>query len=229
MSQRPGRKISRHQQARSRSAAAEQEAKSRRLKVIVGAVSMAFLLVVFMVVFLVGDDGSSSTDVEQVGFAETIGTSLPSYEGDPDDPAIGMPAPQISAQGFDDEPITVEPGDGRSKIIGFFVHSCPHCQRELPRVVASLERDPVPDDVDVIAVSTVVDENQNNYPPSEWFEREGWEETLIRDDAESRVATGYGMTGYPYFVVVDGDGTVVTRTSGELTDPQWDALVDAAA
>ena len=38
----------------------------------------------------------------------------------------------------------------------------------------------------------------------------------------------FGLTGYPYFVAVDGEGRVAARDSGELSVPELEALVARA-
>jgi hypothetical protein len=55
-----------------------------------------------------------------------------------------------------------------------------------------------------------------NYPPSAWLEREGWTSPVVVDDRASTVGATFGVTGYPYFVFVDGNGRVAHRASGEL-------------
>ena len=58
--------------------------------------------------------------------------------------------------------------------IWFVAHWCPHCQAEVPRIVALAEQGRLPEGVDVAAVSTAVDATAPNYPPSAWLDRVGW-------------------------------------------------------
>ena len=51
--------------------------------------------------------------------------------------------------------------------------------------------------------------------------------TLV-DDEQGTAGDAFGLSSFPFFVVVDGSGKVIYRTSGELSDQQWAALVDAA-
>jgi thioredoxin-related protein len=48
------------------------------------------------------------------------------------------------------------------------------------------------------------------------------------DDKASDGAQALGVTGFPYFIVVDAQGKVIERTSGELTAAQWESLIAAA-
>jgi hypothetical protein len=86
----------------------------------------------------------------------------------------------------------------------------------------------MPDDVELLTVSTSVKPGADNYPPEKWLESEGWSAPVLADDDASSVAQAYGLTSFPYFVVVDADGKVVARASGELSTDQFDAAVKAA-
>jgi len=65
-------------------------------------------------------------------------------------------------------------------------------------------------------VSTSVSLDRPNYPPSAWLAKAGWAPPVLVDDAGSSAARAFGLTAFPYFVLVDGDGKVVARSSGEL-------------
>ncbi len=194
------------------------------------AAIVGIAVVVGVLVSLGGDGGGEGSDwALETGFAETIGDPLPPLAGGGTDPAVGTPAPVLRAQSArTGDVVDVMPDDGNVKMIGFFAHWCPHCQREVPKVVARLEAEPLPDGVEMIAVSTAVDSGQPNYPPSDWFVREGWTNEVLVDSEAGSAADGYGLSGFPYWVVVDGDGTVVARAGGELTDQQLDDLIQVA-
>lgn len=174
------------------------------------------------VALAISQSDSSESDVAQTAPAETIGTSLPPYTTP--DPAIGLAAPGISAQTMEGTQVLVE-ADGTSRVFGFFAHWCPVCQTELPTVVEWLDANPLPENVEVLAVSTGVDPGRGNYPPSEWFEDEGWTGTVLLDSEQGDIARGYGLTAFPFWVAVDGDGTVVARVAGEIDDAAFAALV----
>jgi cytochrome c biogenesis protein CcmG/thiol:disulfide interchange protein DsbE len=110
----------------------------------------------------------------------------------------------------------------------FLAHWCPHCRAEVPVITDWLESAGMPDDVDLYAVSTGVSSDAPNYPPSQWLEDENWPVTTMADDADSSVATAFGLRSYPYFVAIDANGDVVARASGELSVEQLEAMLDAA-
>ena len=147
----------------------------------------------------------------------------------PVDPEIGYAAPSFKAQlNTGSELITVDPADGTVRLIGFFAHWCPHCQREVPRVSKWLEENGVPTEIEILAVSTAVREGTPNYPPSEWFTKERWPTDIYVDNQDNDLATAYGLAGFPYWVLIDATGRVVHRSSGELTEEQFGYLVELA-
>jgi thiol-disulfide isomerase/thioredoxin len=174
------------------------------------------------------DDASDQVVDAQVGPVALLGEPLPAFEGD-DDPAIDTASPGMEATTFDGEAVTIDPADGTGRMIGFFTHTCPHCQREVPTVVDWIDEGRLPDGVEVVAVSTAVDPGGPNYPPSEWFAREGFEELVLRDDQDVTLGSGFGLTSFPYWVVTNAEGEVVTRASGENTPEQLDELAALAA
>jgi cytochrome c biogenesis protein CcmG, thiol:disulfide interchange protein DsbE len=171
-----------------------------------------------------GDDGPAA--IEEVRDVEVTGTALADYE-DGNDAALGVPAPVLEGQTFDGAGVTI--GEkGRPQLVFFVAHWCPHCQKEVPVISEWLDEAGEPDDVVLRAVSTGVNKDAPNYPPSEWLDREGWPVKTLADDADSTAAKAFGLSAYPFFVALNADGEVVARTSGELTVPQLEALLEAA-
>lgn len=153
--------------------------------------------------------------------------SLPAYPEQGPDPAVGQVIPSISGSTLAGEPLTIS-ADGKAKVILFVAHWCPHCQREIPVLTEHLRNNPMPDDVELLTVSTAVVEERGNYPPQKWLESAGWTAPVLADSEEGAAAFAYGLSSFPYYVVVDADGKVVVRTSGELTAEAFDSLVQAA-
>ena len=141
---------------------------------------------------------------------------------------MGATIPTVTGTSFDGDEITIAP-DGTAKVVLFVAHWCPHCQREVPMLKAHLDDVPMPDDVQLITVSTSVEPSADNYPPQSWLEGEGWDGETLADSTEAGAAAAFGIGGFPYFVVTDASGQVVARTSGEITMDQFDQLVDLAA
>jgi len=139
------------------------------------------------------------------------------------DPAIGVTAPTLSGQSFDGTAVSMS--SGRPTLLVFLAHWCSHCRAEVP-VLVDWQRDgSAPAGLDVLGVATATDETLPNYPPSSWLSAAGFPWPIIADSADREGADAFGLTGFPYFVLVNADGAVVARASGELTPTALDALV----
>jgi len=161
-----------------------------------------------------GELSSPAGDLSGPAAAEGIdGTPLPAFPDGPD-PAIGLQAPLVTGVDFDGAPVTISP-DGDTKVVVFLAHWCPHCQREVPVIQDWIDDGNLPDGVQLIGVATAIDENRPNYPPDEWLERERWSSAVIHDP-DNAVAQAMGLTGFPYWVVLDGENIVAVRAGGEL-------------
>jgi thiol-disulfide isomerase/thioredoxin len=166
-----------------------------------------------------GGTASGGTAPSGVGAEPVItGAALPALPSSGADPARGMTAPTVQGVSFDGTPVAIQPS-GRPTAIVFVAHWCPHCQREVPLIQAWINENGLPKDVDLVSVATGIDPSRPNYPPDAWLEHEGWTVPVLVDPSNT-VAMAYGLTGYPFFVFLDGQGKVVTRISGELTIPQ---------
>lgn len=197
------------------------------LPIVLGLV--ALLAIVAVVVSAA--DSDDDTDGGAGGTAQTrsveiAGPALTDF-GDGNDPAVGAGAPVVRGSSFDGEPVVVGAA-GEPQLLFFLAHWCPHCQAEVPVITEWIEEEGPPEGVALKAVSTGVNESAPNYPPSSWLEREGWPVETLVDDEDSAVGQAYGLTSYPYFVAIDGDGKVVARASGELGIDRIEALVEAA-
>jgi thiol-disulfide isomerase/thioredoxin len=214
-----------------------------RTALIVGVVVV--LVLVALVVALVaggGDDGGDETSTGgstpatageggegAVGAsAVTVeGDALPQLEDPSDDPAVGEVVPSLSGTDIDGNPITIEP-DGRAKMIVVLAHWCPHCQAELPLLVSMADAGAF-EGIRTVAVLTGTNPDAPNYPPVPWLDREGWSGEIALDDPQASAAAAFGLSSYPFLVMLDADGTVVGRVSGEQPESVVQALVDAAS
>jgi len=124
-----------------------------------------------------GDDRASSgskSPSHETGPVTVDGAPLPRFPGpDQVDPAVGDTAPTLVGTSFDSSPITIT-ATGKPQVVVFVAHWCPHCQAEVPRIVA-LAKEGGLDGLTVSAVATGTSADQPNYPPSAWLAREKWQ------------------------------------------------------
>lgn len=206
---------------------------------------VALVVVVGVVAILVGrssdssaSGGSSSPSGGTVvpngdldyGAIDVLGTKLadaPASGSGTADPALGETIPTIKGETFDGSQMTIAP-DGKPQIIMVVAHWCPHCQAEVPRLQDWLDQNGMPADVELVTVATSNDSSRVNFPAAPWLRKEGWSVPTMIDDKDSNAGQALGVTGFPTFIVVDADGKVVFRTSGEITMDQWASLLEAA-
>ena len=197
------------------------------------------MLAIAAVLFSAGDDdnadgGAASTPtvagatIEEQRAVSVVGDELPTFPGSgATDPAVGMTAPELRAASFDGSAVNVA-ADGTPKVIVFLAHWCPHCQAEVPRIAEWLDDNGPLEGVQILGVATSTTKDRPNHPPSKWLEREGFDVPVLADDKAFTAARVYGLSGFPYFVALDGQNKVVRRVSGELKIEQFEALVNQA-
>jgi cytochrome c biogenesis protein CcmG, thiol:disulfide interchange protein DsbE len=179
-----------------------------------------------------GDGGSGGSTAAAAQVAEvwpvTIGgTPLVGLPDSGTDPAVGTQAPTLSGFAFDGTPVTVDPSKGPVMLV-FLAHWCPHCNREIPELLKWRDSGAVPDGLQVIAVTTAVAPDRDNYPPSEWIPNMGWTWPVVADSQDNEAAIAFGVSGFPFSVIIGTDGSVLARSSGELGEAGISAYVDAA-
>ena len=201
---------------------------------IVAAIAAALLVAV--VVGGGDDEGSGTTNSLPGGDVLTQenqpvvieGTILDSLGDEAIDPMLGQVAPTLNGATFDGSGVSVNPGDGQAYMIVFLAHWCPHCNREVPRLIEWQASGAVPSELQVVGVSTAVASDRPNYPPSQWVVEKGWTWPILADSSSREAAEAYGVSGFPFFVIVGADGTVKARVSGEVEIPALTQIVSDA-
>ncbi len=207
------------------------------------ALGVVVLVVGGIVVFAGGDDDdtTSSTDstTALTGLPDSqpvtvTGDALPFFVQTEGDEGIGLTAPVLSGLDFQGDPVVIDAAkEGQAYMVVFLAHWCPHCNTEVPRLLAWKKTGGVPDELKIVGVATAVDPNAANYPPAQWFNDKGWSWPVMVDESlgdhgAGEAANAYGASGWPYFVIVGADGKVKARYSGEIEVDDLQLLVDAA-
>lgn len=175
------------------------------------------------------ESSTSSGNISEFSEITVAGDALPAFDSvsSATDAAIGMTAPVVSGKGFTGTEITTD-GAGTPTLLVFLAHWCPHCQREVPLLVQWEKDGETPTGIDVIAIATGTDPANPNYPPSEWLAREEFPALwpVIADSNDKKAANAFGLSGYPYFVLVDAQGKVFKRLSGEIPMDELTAIIN---
>lgn len=195
--------------------AAEVEQKSSGLgkKVLIAGVGLAVLAGLTALSLGLANETDPAESLPAVT-VEVSGDLLPPFADPSNDAAVGLVAPEITSVDFAGAPAAIS-NDGTPKMILFLAHWCLHCQREVPVLQSWIEENGLPSGVDFVSVATSIDETRSKYPPNAWLEGEGWTQRVVMDDAQNSISAAYGLVSFPYYVLVDGTGTVVQRLTGE--------------
>ena len=157
---------------------------------------------------------------------EVIGSSLPTLST-PDidsDVAIGSKAPVLIGEDYDGRSIRIDGAASGPTMVVVLAHWCPHCNAEIPNLNRLRDEGRIPDGVDVVAISSLVNPTAPNFPPDVWLTEVDWTYPVLADgvDLERQVFVGsdaLGVSGVPFVVLIDGDGNVAARWAGER-DPE---------
>ena len=156
-----------------------------------------------------------------IGPLEVIGDPLPTLatEDFTTDPAVGTPAPVLVGVGYDDQTIRIDAKAAGPTMVIFLAHWCSHCNAEIPVINQLRDENRIPDEVNVIAVSTAISPGQPNFPPDQWLDDKDWTFPAIADGFDMAReafigADAFGVSGFPFVTLIDANGNVAARWSG---------------
>lgn len=198
------------------------------MKIIIGVVGVVVLVGLTVLSFGLANETDPADDLPDVDVEIVGGETLAPFTDPANDSAIGRPAPEVTSVDFAGEPAAIL-NDGTPKMILFLAHWCPHCQREVPALQAWVDANGLPDGVDFVSVATSISNARPNFPPNSWLEGEGWTQRVVMDDAANTIGTSFGLSAFPYYVLVDGNGNVVQRITGEQDPANVGLLLQALA
>lgn len=186
-----------------------------------------------------GPDATISPDLPDafagmVGPVEVIGDKLPplTTKDFTADPAAGTAAPVVIGLGYDGETVRIDAEAAGPTMVVFLAHWCAHCNAEIPVLNSLRDDDRIPDDVNVVGVSTALNPGQPNFPPDEWLDDKDWTWAAMADgvdmEAETFIAAdAFGVTAFPFTVLIDANGNVAARWSGGRPPSEIASLVGA--
>jgi len=202
-------------------------AQKNQTKFIAGGVAAAIAAIVAVVLVVGGGSSSSSTTTSTITSnsgdvvaaaefqpVEAEGEMLLALEDPDNDPARGKIAPVVNGFGFDGAPLTIAP-TGKPMLVVFLAHWCPHCNAEIPRLIEWKDSGAMPADLGVVGVSTGARDDAPNWPPSQWVIDKAWPWPVMADNEDQNAAVAFGVSGYPGLILLNGDGKVLARRSGE--------------
>ena len=166
--------------------------------------------------------------LERSASLNVTGEALPPLEDPNNDAAVGTAAPVVVGATFDGTEVSIGgPTDGPTMLV-FLAHWCPHCNDEIPEIVTLRDRGDLPENLKIIGVSTAVQPDRDNFPPSSWIGEKDWTWPVLADTADSEAIQLYGGTGFPFTVMLNADGTVNALKSRSESADQILEWINAA-
>ena len=172
--------------------------------------------------------GGPTLDAAAYGTVAVTGQALPLLGTTPQDTAVGLSIPEIVGNDFAGAAVAIT-DDGMAKLIMIVAHWCPYCQDEIPVVRDWYAANELPENVSLYAATIWSDPTRENFPPGAWLEREQFDVPVIVDDEAGSIATALGVSGVPFWVLVNTDGTVAARGSGAIPEEAITEIVDMLA
>lgn len=160
-----------------------------------------------------------SSTVEQPPAAAPEG-SLPRFEAGQADAALGLRLGTVAGpDAYTGDQLAIDPSDGTKRVWMVWAHWCPYCQEELPALSAAYAglQTEFPD-IEITTVTTSIDPTRGN-PLDTYLDEEQFPFPVVVD-ADFALAEQMGVNAFPFWIVTDGDGTVLFRSAGYLDNDQ---------
>ena len=147
---------------------------------------------------------------------EMVGEALPDVRRSVVDPAVGLASPVVTGEQFDGAADHHRRPDRRPDAAGVPRPLVSALQRRDPRADRTERRRRDPAELDVIGISTAVASDRPELSAVGMDRREG---LAVADDGRRRAVRVRSSTSvapaFPFLVMLDADGTVLARQSGE--------------
>jgi cell division protein FtsL/thiol-disulfide isomerase/thioredoxin len=141
---------------------------------------------------------------------------LPRFSNQEPDQALGLQLNTVEGpDAYSDAELTIDPADGTKRVWMVWAHWCPYCQQELPELDAWWPEasDTFPN-AELVTVTTSMDPSRGN-PLESYLESSQFVFPVVVD-VDTKIAAQFGVNAFPFWMVTDGDGTVLFRTAGAL-------------
>jgi len=141
---------------------------------------------------------------------------LPRFSNQGPDQAVGLTLTTVEGpDAYTDAMLTIDPADGTKRVWMVWAHWCPYCQEELPGLNAWWpEASSNYPSTELVTVTTSMDPSRGNalepYLESSQFV------FPVVVDGDTTIAAQFGVNAFPFWMVTDGEGTVLFRSAGAL-------------
>lgn len=174
--------------------------------------------VAIVVIAAMGKDDTTTSDVALAGGGPGDAATVLTAEGTAEQ---GQPAPSISGQDmYTGRQVSLQEMKGKPTLVTAWAHWCPHCQKELP-IIQQLSKEEA-GNFNFLTVSTSAGSQPASAQyatPATLMQTQGITMPSLRDDG-TKGAQALGVEGFPTLLMVDENGIVVGKASGELPKDQ---------
>ena len=152
---------------------------------------------------------------------EVIGAALPQLATTDisADPAVGTPAPVLVGEDYAGQPVRIDAAVSGPTMVVVLAHWCPHCNDEIPVLNQLRDDGRIPEGVNVVAVSSLINPSAPDFPPDTWIDDMDWTYPVLADGVDLELdafvgANALGVSGVPFTTLIDADGNVAARWAG---------------
>jgi len=141
---------------------------------------------------------------------------LPRFTNEGPDQALGLKLGTVEGpDAYAGSTLAIDPADGTKRVWMIWAHWCPYCQEELPELNTWW---PEAKDnfagAELVTITTSMDPSRGN-PLEPYLESSQFQFPVVVD-VDTSIAAQMGVNAFPFWMVTDGDGTVLLRTAGAL-------------
>jgi cytochrome c biogenesis protein CcmG/thiol:disulfide interchange protein DsbE len=183
----------------------ERPTESRGRSILVGAVMLAVVLGLFIVLLATRDD-SAAREV--------------------DSPLLGGAAPEIIGTTLTGDSYNIDDERGKWVVVNFFSPTCVPCVVEHPELINFSEAHAATGDASVVSVAFASREVEVR----NFFEQRGGDWPVLAGSSESSaIALNYVTAQVPETYIVSPRGRVVAKLIGGITEEQLDEVIERAS
>lgn len=149
---------------------------------------------------------------------------LPRFSNEGPDQALGLKLGTVEGpDAYAGSTLSIDPADGTKRVWMIWAHWCPYCQQELPELNAWWpEAKDNFANAELVTITTSMDPSRGN-PLEPYLESSQFQFPVVVD-ADTVIAAQMGVNAFPFWMVTDGDGTVLFRTAGAMHIDQVEQL-----
>lgn len=131
----------------------------------------------------------------------------------------GMSAPDFIVQNTKGENVSLKDLKGKKIYIDVWATWCAPCRAQMP-ALKKLEKDLHNEDIAFVSISVDVKKDVEKWKNFIDQNELGGTQLMANGDFQSDVTKNYNITGIPHFLLLSGDGTIISANAPKPSDPK---------